>query len=120
MESSGGTLAQGIKKVLEGLSGVGSYIDDIDIYSDSWQEHLRTLKELFGRLKRARMHPIYEMLLGANRNSTSDHQEASEILPSISMLLKRPHPSLHRDLSSAVRPPQERKVRTREGFLEKT
>ena len=54
MVNSGATLVQGLKKVLEGLSGVGSSIDDIVIYSDSWEEHLRTLKELFGRLKRAR------------------------------------------------------------------
>ena len=133
------SLVRGLKKVVEGLSGVGSYIDDIAIYSDSWEEHLRTLKEYFGRLRRARItaQPT-KSLLGANRmeflghqiggdviTPSSDniekvwktprptHQEASEILPRISRLLYRPHPSLHRDLSSAVRPPQERKVRIR-------
>ena len=55
MVNSGATLVRGLKEVLEGLSGVGSYIDDIVIYSDSWEEHLRTLKELFGRLRRARI-----------------------------------------------------------------
>ena len=45
-------------------------------------------------------------------NSESDHPEASGILPKISGLLKRPHPSLSRDLSAAVQPPQERKVKT--------
>ena len=45
-------------------------------------------------------------------NSTSDHQEASESLPRIIRLIQRPHLSLHRDLTAAVRPPQERKVRT--------
>ena len=45
MVNSGATLVRGLKKVLDGLSGVGSYIDDILIYSDSWEEHLRTLKE---------------------------------------------------------------------------
>ena len=54
MVNSGATLVRGLKKVLEGLSGIGSYIDDIVIYSDSWEEHLRTFKELFGRLRRAR------------------------------------------------------------------
>ena len=54
MVNSGATLVRGLKKVLEGLSGVSSYIDDIVIYNDSWEEHLRTLKELFGRLRRAR------------------------------------------------------------------
>ena len=47
MVNSGATLVGGLKKVLEGLSGVGSYIDDIG----SWEEHLRTLKELFGKLR---------------------------------------------------------------------
>ena len=42
---------QGLKKVLEGLSRV----DDIVIYSDSWKEQLRILKELFGMLRRARI-----------------------------------------------------------------
>ena len=51
MGNSGGTLVRGLKKVLEGLSGVSSYIDDIVVYNDSWKEHLRTLKELFGRLR---------------------------------------------------------------------
>ena len=35
MVNSGATLVQGMKKVLEGLSGVGSYIDDIVTYRDS-------------------------------------------------------------------------------------
>ena len=48
MLNSGATLVRGLKKVLEGLSGVGGD-------SDSWEEHLRTLKELFGRLRRARI-----------------------------------------------------------------
>ena len=51
--NSGATLVQGLKKVLGGLSGVGSYIEDVVIYSDSWEEHLRTLKELFSRLRRS-------------------------------------------------------------------
>ena len=55
MVNSGATLVRGLKKVLEGLSGVGSYIDDIVVYNDSWEEHLGTLKELFGRLRRARI-----------------------------------------------------------------
>ena len=48
-------IVRGLKKGLDGLSGVGSYINDIVIYSDSWEEHFSTLKELFGRLRRARI-----------------------------------------------------------------
>ena len=63
MVNSGATLVRGLKKVQEELSGVGSYIDDIVIYCDSWEEHLRTLKELFCRLRRARITaPTKEML----------------------------------------------------------
>ena len=53
MVNLGATLVQGLKKVPEGLSGVGCYIGDIVICSDSWEEHLSTLKELFCRLQRA-------------------------------------------------------------------
>ena len=55
MVSSGATLVRGHRKILEGMPGVGSYIDDIVIYSDSWEDHIRTLKELFGRLRKARI-----------------------------------------------------------------
>ena len=44
MVNSGATLVRGLKKVLEGLSGVGRYIDDTVIYSDSWEQPLRTLR----------------------------------------------------------------------------
>ena len=43
-----------LRKILEGMPGVGSYIDDIVIYSDSWQD-LRMLKELIGRFKKAKI-----------------------------------------------------------------
>ena len=38
-----------------GMPVVRSYIDDIVIYSDRWQDHLRTLKEMFDKLRRARI-----------------------------------------------------------------
>ena len=71
----------GLKKVLEVMSGACTYINDIVIYNDSWEEHFWAIKELFGRLRRARVtaRPM-KCLLGAN--STANHQDASEILPS--------------------------------------
>ena len=54
MVNSGATL-RGLRKILEGMPRVGSYIDDIVIYNDSWEDHIRTLKELFGRLRKARI-----------------------------------------------------------------
>ena len=40
MVNSGATLVLGLKKVLEELSGVGSYIGDIVVYNNSWEEHV--------------------------------------------------------------------------------
>ena len=51
--NSGATLFRGLTKVLVVISGVGSYIDDIVVYSDG-EEHLRMLKELSGRLRKAK------------------------------------------------------------------
>ena len=55
MVKSRATLVQEMKKVLEELPGVGCYMDDKVFCSDSWEEYLRTLKELFGRLGANRM-----------------------------------------------------------------
>ena len=52
MVNSGDTLVKGLWKILQGMP---SYIDDIVIHRDSWQDHLRTQKELFGRLRKARI-----------------------------------------------------------------
>ena len=51
MVNSGATLVRGLRKILDGMPRVRSYIDDI--VSDSWEDHIRTLKELFGRLRKA-------------------------------------------------------------------
>ena len=68
MVNSGATLVRGLRKILEGMPGVGSYIDAIVIYRDSWEDHLRTMKELFGRLRKGRItaRPT-KCLLGASR-----------------------------------------------------
>ena len=55
MVNSCAALFRGLAKILEGMPGVGSYIDNRVIFSDGWEDHLRTLKELFGRLLKARI-----------------------------------------------------------------
>ena len=63
------------------MYGVGSYIDDIVIYSDSWEDHFRMLKELFGRLRRARItaRPT-KCLLGASRMEFLGHQVGGDVI----------------------------------------
>ena len=105
MVNSGATLVRGLKKVLKGLSGVGSYIDDIVIYRDSWEKHLRTLKELFGRLRRARItaRPV-KCLPGANRMEFYGHQIGSDVItPSndnLEKVRKTPRPTTKKQVRS--------------------
>ena len=75
MVNSGATLVRGLRKILDGMPGVGSYVNDIVIYSDSWEDHIKTLKELFGRLRKARItaRPT-KCLLGASRMEFLGHQ----------------------------------------------
>ena len=81
MVNSGATLVRGLRKILEGMPGVGSYIDNIVIYSDSWEDHIRTLKELFGRLRKARItaRPT-QCLLGASRMEFLGHQVGGDVI----------------------------------------
>ena len=81
MVNSGATLVRGVRKNLDGMPGVGSYIDDIVIYSDSWEDHIRTLKELFGRLRKARItaRPT-KCLLGASRMEFLGHQVGGDVI----------------------------------------
>ena len=137
MVNSGATLVRGLRKILEGMPGVGSYVDDIVIYSDNWEDHVKTLKELFGRLRKARItaRPT-KCLLGASRMEFLGHQVGGDVItPSRDNLEKvrntpRPttkkqvrsflgcrllqgsHTSLRRDFSTIDRPPEERKSRT--------
>ena len=81
MVNSGATLVRGLRKILEGMPGVGSYIDDIVIYSDSWEDHIKMLKELFGRLRKARItaRPT-KCLLGASRMEFLGHQVGGDVI----------------------------------------
>ena len=103
--NSGATQVRGLKKVLEELSGVGSYIDDIGIYSDSWEEHLRTLKELFGRLRRAKItaRPT-KCLLGANRMEFLGHQIGGDVITlssdNLEQVRKTPRPTTKKQVRS--------------------
>ena len=81
MVNSGATLVRGLRKILEGMSRVGNYIDDVVIYIDSWEDDLRTLKELFGRLRKARItaQPT-KCLLGASRMEFLGHLVRGDVI----------------------------------------
>ena len=50
VKNSPATFQRLVKKVFSGLDGVGAYIDDVIIYSDTWGEHLRLIRSFFDRL----------------------------------------------------------------------
>ena len=61
---------------------ISSCIDDIAdriFYNDSWEEHIKTLKELFGRLKRARPE---NCLPGSNKMDFLGHQIGCDVITS--------------------------------------
>ena len=50
MKNSPATFQRLVNKVISGLDGVEAYIDDVIIYSDAWEEHLRLIRSFFDRL----------------------------------------------------------------------
>ena len=81
MVNSGTTLVRGLRKILEGMPGVGNYIDNIVIYSGSWEDHLTLLKELFGRLRKTKItaRPT-KCLLGASRMEFLGQQVGGDVI----------------------------------------
>ena len=76
-----GMVNSGLRKILEGMPGVGNYIDDIVIHNDSWEDHLRTLKELFGRLRKARITArLTKCLFGASRMEFLGHEVGGDVI----------------------------------------
>ena len=50
MKNSPATFQHLVNKVISGLDGVGAYIDDVIINSDTWEEHLHLIRSFFDRL----------------------------------------------------------------------
>lgn len=53
--NSAATLKRGIKKLLKGMKNFEFYWDDILVYTRTWEEHLKILRELFRHLAQAGM-----------------------------------------------------------------
>ncbi|XP_063841016.1 uncharacterized protein LOC135089382 [Scylla paramamosain] len=50
MKNSGSSFQRLMNRVLKGLKGCSVYIDDILLYTESWEEHVQLLEEVFRRL----------------------------------------------------------------------
>ena len=55
MKNSPATFQRLINSVTSGIDGFGAYIDDAIIYSDTWEEHLSTIRQFYDRLSDAKL-----------------------------------------------------------------
>ena len=55
MKNSPATFQRLIHMVVKDIQGCDAYIDDLIVYSDTWDKHLQILRELFDRLSKARL-----------------------------------------------------------------
>ena len=51
--NAGATYERMMRKLLSGMQGVANYVDDVIVYSSTWDEHMYSLRELFSRVKKA-------------------------------------------------------------------
>ena len=55
MKNSGATLVRGLRMPIFDLENVDSYIDDLIVYTEDWDTHIRVLDELMNRLQQANL-----------------------------------------------------------------
>src|SRR5215469_1667989 len=51
--NSSATLVKALREILIGMKNTASYMDDVIVYTESWENHLQELEELFRRLRKA-------------------------------------------------------------------
>jgi hypothetical protein len=56
LKNSSATFNKMMRIMIAGLDGVDSYIDDIIVYSETWEDHLQILDKLFGRINEVNLH----------------------------------------------------------------
>jgi len=55
LKTAGATYTQLLKKVLKNAKNLENFIDDIIAHSDGFENQLKTLRDLFERVKRANL-----------------------------------------------------------------
>ena len=55
MKNSGSSFQRLMNKILKGIKGCSVYIDDILLYTEEWEEHVKLLEEVFKRLDEANL-----------------------------------------------------------------
>ena len=53
--SAPATFSRLMRKLLHGMESIDNFLDDIIVFTKTWKEHLQVLRELFMRLRRAKL-----------------------------------------------------------------
>ena len=55
MKNAPATFQRLVNRVIDGIDGCQAYIDDLVVYADTWDEHMKQLHKLFERLTEANL-----------------------------------------------------------------
>ena len=105
MVNSAATLKRGMKKLLKGMKNVEFYWDDILVHTRTWEEHLKTLRELFRRLAQAGMtiRPS-KCIFGADSIDFLGHQLQQGLIglheDNVAKIRKAPRPTTKKQVRS--------------------
>ena len=55
MKNSGATLERGLRMLISNLENVDNYIDDLIVYTEDWDTHIRVLGDLINRLQQTNL-----------------------------------------------------------------
>jgi len=100
-----------MRKLLNGMENVDSFVDDIFVYTYTWEEHVQTLRDLFDRLRRANLtaKPV-KCSVGYSNLECLGH-----LVSGLGQL--KPHPDKVGAIKDAPRPETKKQVRSFLGLI---
>ncbi|KAK7106795.1 hypothetical protein V1264_018009 [Littorina saxatilis] len=105
MVNSGATLKRGMRKMLKGMKNVVYYWDDLLVHTETFEEHLETLRELFSRLTKANLtvRPS-KCILGTDNVDFIGHSlkegQKGLLLENVTKILNAPRPETKKQVRS--------------------
>ncbi|KAK7097858.1 hypothetical protein V1264_004777 [Littorina saxatilis] len=105
MVNSGATLKRGMRKMLKGMKNVVYYWDDLLVHTETFAEHLETLRELFSRLTKANLtvRPS-KCILGTDNVDFIGHSlkegQKGLLLENVTKILNAPRPETKKQVRS--------------------
>jgi hypothetical protein len=104
LKNSAATFNRLMRTAMGDLKGVGCFVDDICLFTETWEEHLQLLEEVFGRLRKAGLtiRPSKCMI---------GYQLVEFVGPRVAVDTLHPRPEKNQDLMEVQAPKSRREVR---------